>query len=106
MTPLLRPTCVHVSLKSIQCNIAAVRDLTLRRPLCAVVKANAYGHGLVGVGRALESLGVEWLAVALVEEGIELREAGIRTPILVLGMSLSGYRELVDFNLVPTLYRL
>lgn len=51
----------------------------------AVVKANAYGHGLVRVARHLEALGVAQLGVAFLEEGIALRQAGIRTPILVMG---------------------
>lgn len=51
----------------------------------AVVKADAYGHGAMGVSRALEAAGVDWLGVALLEEGAEIRRAGVELPILVLG---------------------
>ena len=52
--------------------------------LCAVVKANAYGHGAVPVAQAALAAGASWLAVALVDEGVELRAAGVQAPILVL----------------------
>jgi alanine racemase len=59
----------------------------------AVVKANAYGHGALAAGRALESEGARMLAVATVEEGIELRQGGIRLPVLVLGGVESSQAE-------------
>ncbi len=55
-------------------------------PLMAVVKANAYGHGSVAVARTVLAAGASYLAVARFNEAIELREAGITAPILVLGM--------------------
>ncbi|HEX9507566.1 MAG TPA: alanine racemase, partial [Myxococcales bacterium] len=74
--------------------------------ILAVVKANAYGHGAVLVARALEALGVRFLAVALIEEGVELRRAGVRVPILVLGGSYEGgYDWLLKYGLTPTLFR-
>ena len=56
--------------------------------MIAVVKANAYGHGAIPVSRSALGAGADWLAVAIPEEGIELRAAGIRAPILVLGLTL------------------
>ena len=56
--------------------------------LCAVVKADAYGHGAVPVARAAVEAGAAYLAVATLSEGIELREAGFTTPILLLGLVL------------------
>ena len=79
-----RPTRIVVDLDAIAHNLGAVRART-GVPVMAVVKANAYGHGLVPVARHLESLGVEQLGVAFLEEGIALRQAGVRIPILVMG---------------------
>ena len=79
-----RPTRIVVDLDRIAGNLQRIRA-HVRVPVMAIVKANAYGHGLVPVARHLEASGVERLGVAFVEEGIALRRAGIRVPILVLG---------------------
>lgn len=63
--------------------------------LCAVVKANAYGHGAVAVAKTAVSAGADYLAVALTQEGQELREAGIKAPILILGAMPEGHGEAV-----------
>ncbi len=69
-----------------------------------VVKADAYGHGAVPVAKVLEPL-VDGLAVSLVEEGLELRDAGIRKPILVLGAYYGGYHsEVLEERLTPVIY--
>lgn len=82
----MRSTVARISLKQITDNVHAIRShCAPNTKICAVVKANAYGHGLVAVAHALEKVGVEYFAVALVEEGVALREAGVRTPVLVLG---------------------
>jgi alanine racemase len=71
----------------------------------AVVKADAYGHGLVDVARTALSAGASWLAVALVEEGIRLREAAIQSRILVLSELPPGSEEAaLDADLTPTVY--
>ncbi len=68
----------------------------------AVVKANAYGHGAVEVARVLAAEGVEWLAVSSVNEGVALRQAGIRAPILVMtGFLPHEWDALADSNLTP-----
>lgn len=79
-----RPTRIRVDLDALTHNLHAIRD-RVRVPVMGIVKANAYGHGLVRVARHLEAQGVDQLGVAFVEEGIALRKAGIRVPILVLG---------------------
>lgn len=79
-----RPSRIVVDLPAIAGNVRAIRD-RVRVPVMGIVKANAYGHGLVAVARHLEASGVDRLGVAFVEEGIALRRAGIRLPILVLG---------------------
>jgi len=81
----LRPTHLVVDLDALAHNLAAVRAVAGSARVLAILKANAYGHGLVATARLYERLGVELLGVATLEEGIELREAGVATPILVLG---------------------
>jgi len=79
-----RPTRIRVDLDALSHNLRTIRAHA-GVPVMAIVKANAYGHGLVPVARHLQAQGVERLGVAFVEEGIVLREAGITVPILVLG---------------------
>ena len=79
-----RPTRIHVDLDALAGNLRAIRT-QVGVPVMAIVKANAYGHGLVPVARHLQGQGVEHLGVAFLEEGIALRRAGISLPILVLG---------------------
>ena len=79
-----RPTRIVVDLDRIAGNLRAIRAHA-GVPVMAIVKANAYGHGLVPVARHLQACGVEQLGVAFPEEGIALRRAGITVPILVLG---------------------
>lgn len=80
----LRPTRADVDLDAIGANLRALRALAPGALQLAVVKADAYGHGAVEVARAAIDAGAAWLGVALVEEGVELREAGVEAPILVL----------------------
>jgi alanine racemase len=99
----LRPAWVDVDLDALEHNLRLVRALAPGMMVLAVVKADAYGHGAVSVSRALEAAGVDWLGVALLEEGAELRRAGIEVPILVLGTArpakIALYRR---YRLTPT----
>jgi alanine racemase len=79
-----RPAFAEIDLDAIAGNARLLARLVAPARLCAVVKADAYGHGAVPVARALTKSGVPMLAVALVAEGIELRNAGIDVPVLVL----------------------
>lgn len=79
-----RPTRIVVDLDHLAFNLHAIRT-HVGVPVMGIVKANAYGHGLVPVALHLQAQGVEQLGVAFVEEGIALRQAGITAPILVLG---------------------
>ncbi|HEY4595167.1 MAG TPA: alanine racemase [Thermoanaerobaculia bacterium] len=83
----LRPAWVDVDLGALEHNLAKIRQRLggSETRVMAVVKADAYGHGAVGVSRALDAAGVDWLGVALLEEGAEIRHAGVERPILVLG---------------------
>lgn len=81
-----RPTWAEISLDALQHNIEMFRRIIEpSTKLLACVKANAYGHGAVGVAREAERLGIDYLSVAMLDEAIQLRQAGIKTPILVLG---------------------
>ncbi|HEY0505318.1 MAG TPA: alanine racemase [Lysobacter sp.] len=79
-----RPTRIVVDLDHLAFNLRSIRA-HVGVPVMGIVKANAYGHGLVRVALHLQAQGVEQLGVAFVEEGIALRQAGVTTPILVLG---------------------
>ena len=103
-----RPTYAEIDLSALRHNFAqARRQAGEDRQLLAVVKADAYGHGAVPVARTLEDAGADLFGVALVEEGVELREAGIQSPILILGGTYPGQESLLfDFDLTPSLFDL
>jgi alanine racemase len=81
---VLRPTVLHVDLARLTANYELLRRHA-GVPVLVVLKANAYGHGLVEVGRHFDLLGAPYLGVAYLEEGLRLRQAGVRVPILVMG---------------------
>lgn len=81
----LRPTWAEVNLDTIRHNVTVLRELAPHAQFMAVVKADGYGHGAVPVARAALEAGATWLAVATLEEGVDLRKAGLSAPILVLG---------------------
>mgnify|MGYP001059037321 FL=1 len=82
---IVRPTLVEVDLSRLKENFTAIRQHVAPAKVMPILKANAYGHGLVPVAQWMESLGADYIGVAVLEEGILLREQGIQTPILVLG---------------------
>lgn len=82
---IVRPTRVEVDLKILVENFKAIKAHVKSSKVMPVLKANAYGHGLVRVAQLYEELKADYLGVAVVEEGILLREMGIKMPILVLG---------------------
>lgn len=101
-----RPAWAEIDVAAVRQNAAALARLCAPARLCAVVKANGYGHGAVPVAVAALAGGADWLAVALVEEGVELRDAGIEAPILLLSQpSPDGVEEAVARGITPTLYR-
>jgi alanine racemase len=98
-----RPTWVDVDLGAIRDNARILKPETAE--LMAVVKANGYGHGDVEVARAAIEGGATWAGVALVEEGLKLRGAGIEVPILVLSELPNGSEAVaLAHRLTPTLY--
>jgi alanine racemase len=99
-----RPTVARISLGALTHNFEEVLRRAKGRKVLAVVKANAYGHGLVPVARHLLGQGAHMLGVALVEEGRELREAGIDAPVLVMGPVFPEQADAVaKWRLTPAL---
>jgi alanine racemase len=98
-----RPVWADVDLDVLAQNVRELKEKAGSAALMAVVKANAYGHGAVAVSRAALAAGAERLGVICVEEGEELRLAGITAPILVMGpMMLAQAERVVDLSLTPT----
>jgi alanine racemase len=80
-----------------------VRALVGSRRVMAVIKADAYGHGAVPVAKCLAESGVDWFGVATVEEALELREAGVEQPVLLLGgLYMSDPAHLIEYRLTPS----
>jgi alanine racemase len=102
-----RPVWAEISLKAILHNLRVVREHIGPKPrILAVVKSNAYGLGAVPVSKALQKAGVEWFGVTCANEGIEMRESGIRKRILILtGFWPGEEKRLIENNLTPTVTR-
>ncbi len=101
----VRPTLATVDLGKLAANFRAIRGAL--RPdtgVLAAIKGDAYGHGAVASARALEAAGCDWFGVALIEEGKQLREAGVRRPILCMGgVGLAGAEEAIQARLTPVI---
>jgi alanine racemase len=101
----VRPSRVEIDLAAIRHNVATIAAEVAPSRLCSVVKADGYGHGDVPVAEAAIAGGAAQLAVAIVEEGIRLREAGIEAPILLLSEPpVSDAADVVSWRLTPTAY--
>jgi alanine racemase len=101
-----RPTWAQVSLENLRDNFGVVqRHIGPGITVCAVVKADAYGHGATECARALEEEGARWLGVTSLDEAIPLREAGIRTRILLMtGFWRGEEEEIIRLQLTPTVW--
>jgi alanine racemase len=102
-----RPTWVEVDLHSLESNFLALRKLLPRSvKIMAVVKADAYGHGGSPVALRLQQLGVDALAVAILEEALVLRKAGVNCPLLLLNGFWPGQEDdIVSQELAPVIFR-
>jgi len=101
----VRPTRAEINLGHLRHNLRAVQKAVGGVPVWAVLKADGYGHGAKAVARTLEREGAAGVCVALVEEGIELREAGIRVPILVIGGHYGrAWSDVIAHGLTPMLH--
>lgn len=100
-----RPVWAEVDLEAVRANVRSLVALVAPAAVCAVVKADGYGHGAVAVSRAAVEAGAGCVAVALVEEGVQLREAGIDAPVLVLSEPVPAAAEtVVAHRLTPVVY--
>ncbi len=97
---------VEIDRGALRRNLRAYKSLLApRQKLCCVVKADAYGHGAIECARVLHSAGADMFAVATVREGVELREAGIQAPILILSEPpITAIPQLIEKNIMPTVY--
>lgn len=107
--PHLRPTWVTIDLGALIYNFGVItRQLPKGVGVMAMVKADAYGHGAAQVSRALEGAGVDALGVATVEEGLELRDAHISKPVLVMGglmgAGAAASEKVAEANLTPVIH--
>ena len=93
-----RPAWLEISPANLQYNCETVKKLVGDQvKVCAVVKANGYGHGAAEVSKACLAAGADFLAVAMLSEAMELREAGFSCPILILGWTPEeGYEQAID----------
>jgi alanine racemase len=102
-----RPVWAEINLKAIKHNLLEVRRLVGEKKIMAVVKANAYGHGAFEVSRACLEAGAERLAVAILNEAVELRSKGIASSIMVLGWTpVEDYPRAIENNIILTIFNL
>ncbi|MGZ6954055.1 MAG: alanine racemase [Acidimicrobiia bacterium] len=105
MTERFRAAWVEIDLGAVRDNVAALVRFAAPAQVLAVVKADGYGHGAVPIARAALEAGATWLGVALVEEGVELRHAGIGGPVLVLSEPApEAAAAVVEHDLTPVVY--
>jgi len=103
----VRPTRADINLEALRHNLRVTRRQAGGARVWAVLKADAYGHGAPAVARTLERAKIDGFCVALLEEAVELREAGIVAPILVMGGHYgSAHDEVVTRGLVPVVHDL
>ena len=103
---IYRPTWVEVNLCNIEHNLKQIRSkISPKTKLLAVVKTNAYGHGLVEVTKTCVKCGVEYLGVTSIDEGLVLRNKGVKLPILILGSiyPFSNFVEVIEYRLTPAI---
>lgn len=99
---------VEIDLNKLKHNVRALQSY-FKVPVMAVLKQNAYGLGAVKVGNFLEKLGIQYFAVTHVKEGIELREGGVRSPVLIFAPPCRDREDLISlwrYNLTPSIYSL
>ena len=98
-----RGPVAEISLSAVAHNYKTVRNIVQNRPVIAVVKADAYGHGAIEISKRLLKEGVSYLAVAFTGEAVVLRNAGVGSPIIVL-FDKGDVRDCIDLQLIPVIY--
>jgi alanine racemase len=102
---VIRGAVAEVNLSAIKNNFQYIKNFVKKRPIIAVVKADAYGHGAVEVSKTLIQAGASYLAVAYTSEAIELRDSGIDAPVIVL-FDRGDVKDFFNFKLIPVIYDL
>jgi alanine racemase len=101
----VRPTRAEINLGHLRHNLKVVKRAAGRARVFGVLKADAYGHGAPAVARTLERAGIDGFCLALLEEAVELREAGIRVPLLVMGGYYGqAWSEVLARGITPVIY--
>src|SRR5215475_15821933 len=109
-----RPVWAEVSLSALAHNLEAIREYVnpasenrkTPRKILSIVKGNGYGHGGPQVAKALEKAGSDWFGVTCTDEGIAVRKAGVKKPILILTSFVPGEEQrLVEHDLTATIHR-
>src|SRR3954447_26131238 len=100
----MRPTWAEINLSALRHNFRVVSHLVgPQTTVCAVIKADAYGHGIEPVALALQREGAEWMGVTSTDEGVQVRDAGVNTRILLMTGFWHGEEEdIVARNLTPS----
>lgn len=100
---LISPTWAEINLDNLKFNYESLKHLCRESKISAVVKANAYGHGSVELSKFLEDLGITYFSVSSIQEGLELRRAGIKSPIMTLTPIPEGYEDYaIEEEIEPT----
>lgn len=104
----IRPTRAEINLDNLKHNFLEIRKAAAPRArICAVVKADGYGHGALEVSRTAIECGASYLAVAFLDEALQLREHGIKTPILILGFTPEEqFDKIVEHDITQTVYNI
>ena len=98
---------IEIDLAALRYNFSKVKELVKQSTaVLAVVKSDAYGHGMVPVARELENLGVEYLGVSTCREGVALRQGGVKSPVLLLlGVEEDELAQVIQYRLTPAIFR-
>lgn len=105
ISTIVHQTTLEVDINALLHNVAYYRSfLTSGTKMVHMVKANAYGSGDIAVARALQNYGCDYLAVAVADEGANLRNEGINVPIIVMNPEIGGLQKIIDYHLEPEIY--
>lgn len=104
----LRPTRAEINLDNLEYNFQGIRKITPdSTKICAIVKADAYGHGAVEIAKTVLGSGASYLGVAILDEAMELRKSGIKAPVLILGFTPEDqFDKIVEHNITQTIFSL
>lgn len=100
-------TFVEVNLSALRMNLSYFKSqIPVQTKVLAMVKAASYGSGIDEIGTFLEHIGIDYLGVAYADEGVQLRQAGVKLPILVMNTEEAGFEDCIQYNLEPCMYSL